>query len=371
MLYNVCIEICYACFHCLFKTHQKPSEIPQLYFHRTPQNNAIIHRLNAVKYYAPLWWACNPMAQTFLLEFLYNYLKILPTYPIYRQYVVTDDAQILLLDWIHFQEAPRAILCIFPGLVGTTDACYNKPWFQLCKQMNYSAVVVNRRGFHKDAPLDCHAKRLPTYMDAQDMRCAMDAIQRRFPTSPKFGIGYSAGGNHLIGCVHEHPDIHSILKGVINISCGNDVLKCQDITKSSSYLGRLLTWGPREMCAHNQAHPFYKMLQCANPCCIEQYDAHYAHTLGFPDIPSYYRSCSTIHCLERITLPTLCVMSQDDPLMQCGHREDYISIAASNHNIITVITRQGGHCAWIQNNFKSWVNELIVEYIEALLEKIN
>jgi predicted alpha/beta-fold hydrolase len=336
------------------------SETPSVYYIVNEKNSDIVHRLNAIKYFAPAWWATYPLAQTFMLEFLYSVVNVFKASRVERQCVVTDDMQTLPLDWINVHDTARAIICIFPGLGGHTDACYVKPWHDLSKKMGYSVVVINIRGFIKDCPMNKYAKRYPTYLDIRDMKIAMDAIHERFPTVPKIGVGYSAGGNHLIGYAYHY----GLLKGCVNVACGNDIMKCRYFT-GDCYLGRCLTIGPRVICRNNRHLQFYQnMTACSY---LEEIDHYYALQEGHMDVASYYAACSTHTMFKDLKVPTLCVMSEDDPLLQNGHKEDYISFAENNDHVISVITKRGGHCSWIQNDLKSWVSQLIIEYIEALL----
>jgi predicted alpha/beta-fold hydrolase len=80
---------------------------------------------------------------------------------------------------------------------------------------------------------------------------------------------------------------------------------------------------------------------------VRQFDEAYtAPYHGFRDADDYYHRASAMRVVHRITVPTLILTAEDDPFVPPGpfHEPN----VTGNPAITRVITRHGGHCAFVE-----------------------
>ena len=76
-------------------------------------------------------------------------------------------------------------------------------------------------------------------------------------------------------------------------------------------------------------------------------DAFTAPYHGFRDAADYYHRASSLRVVDRITTPTLIISAEDDPFVPSEQFRD--AAVAANRNVVTAITRHGGHCGFYTN----------------------
>jgi len=80
---------------------------------------------------------------------------------------------------------------------------------------------------------------------------------------------------------------------------------------------------------------------------VRQFDEAYtAPYYGFKDATDYYHRASAMRAIDRIAVPTLILTAENDPFVPPAPFRD--PAIAGNAAITTVITREGGHCAFVE-----------------------
>jgi predicted alpha/beta-fold hydrolase len=80
---------------------------------------------------------------------------------------------------------------------------------------------------------------------------------------------------------------------------------------------------------------------------VRQFDEAYtAPHHGFRDAADYYHRASAMRVIDRIALPTLILTAEDDPFVPV-HPFQHATLRG-NPCVTTVITRHGGHCAFVE-----------------------
>jgi predicted alpha/beta-fold hydrolase len=80
---------------------------------------------------------------------------------------------------------------------------------------------------------------------------------------------------------------------------------------------------------------------------VRQFDEAYtAPYHGFRDAADYYHRASALRVVDRIAVPTLVVTAEDDPFVPSGPFHD--AALSGNAQVTRVITRHGGHCAFVE-----------------------
>jgi predicted alpha/beta-fold hydrolase len=80
---------------------------------------------------------------------------------------------------------------------------------------------------------------------------------------------------------------------------------------------------------------------------VRQFDEAYtAPYYGFADATDYYHRASAMRAIDRIRVPTLILTAENDPFVPPEPFRD--AAVTGNPCITTVVTRDGGHCAFLE-----------------------
>ncbi|MGA9630036.1 MAG: alpha/beta fold hydrolase, partial [Candidatus Acidiferrales bacterium] len=88
-----------------------------------------------------------------------------------------------------------------------------------------------------------------------------------------------------------------------------------------------------------------------------------ARCCGFRDAADYYAQSSAMHVVGAIRRPTLIVTAEDDPVVPVAMFAN--EALRKNPNVTLVVTRRGGHCAFISQEGgegRFWAEARIVEF---------
>jgi predicted alpha/beta-fold hydrolase len=93
-------------------------------------------------------------------------------------------------------------------------------------------------------------------------------------------------------------------------------------------------------------------------------DAYTAPHHGFRDAADYYHRASAIRVAGRIRVPTLIISAEDDPFVPPDQFR--VPPVAGNPHIRVMLTRFGGHCAFLSDPSGAddgyWAERAIVEF---------
>ena len=80
---------------------------------------------------------------------------------------------------------------------------------------------------------------------------------------------------------------------------------------------------------------------------MRQFDEAYtAPHHGFRDATDYYHRASALRVVEHIRVPALILTAEDDPFVPTGAFQS--ATVRRNPAITVVVTRHGGHCAFVE-----------------------
>jgi predicted alpha/beta-fold hydrolase len=98
---------------------------------------------------------------------------------------------------------------------------------------------------------------------------------------------------------------------------------------------------------------------------VRQFDEAYtAPHHGFRDAADYYYRASALRVIGAIRIPTLIITAEDDPFVPPEPFRD--PAVTENPNITLMITRHGGHCAFVERAAAGydgyWAEHQVVEF---------
>lgn len=290
--------------------------------------------------------------------------------PVPRYFDVAPDAR--LLAHCHWQAQPHEhpTLILFHGLEGSSLAHYmggisDKAW-----ALGWNVVRLNQRNcggtehlsrglYHSGLTSDplCVIREL---IDVDGIRAIAIA-------------GYSLGGNlalKLAGDLGETTPPE--LKAVCAVSPTMDLAICVDALErrtNVAYQWNFVRLLKARMRRKAEAVPgLFSLEPLRRIWTVRQFDEAYtAPHHGFRDASDYYFRASALRVVDRIRVPALVVTAVDDPFVPVVSFE-HPSVTGNPH-VKRVITRHGGHCAFVEQASPDydgyWAERQIVTFITA------
>ena len=163
-------------------------------------------------------------------------------------------------------------------------------------------------------------------------------------------VGFSLGGNLTLKYLGEQgASLSTAIRGGITFSVPLDLHACsrQLIHPTNRVYHRRFLKQLRQKIVDKQPRfPNDISLESLKQIkTIIDFDDYYTAPLhGFRNAADYYQQCSSKQFLESITVPTLVVNAQNDPLLA---PECYLTDGSLDHSLVTFLApEQGGHCGF-------------------------
>jgi hypothetical protein len=184
--------------------------------------------------------------------------------------------------------------------------------------------------------------------------------------------GYSLGGNLTLKLAGELGDAAPPeLKAVCAVSPTMDLAVCVEALERRSNI--VYQWNfvknlKGRMRRKAAAWPGeYSLDALKGMWTVRQFDEAYtAPYHGFRDADDYYYRASAMRVIDRIRVPALILTAEDDPFVPAMPFRS--AAVAGNPNIHVVITKYGGHCAYVEPGTGEydgyWAEREIVRFID-------
>lgn len=320
------------------------------------------------------WWARNAHFQTTLGRIGRRRQQV--TWR--REVLTTPDDDDLVLDHLDGPpSAPRVLL--LHGLEGSSNAVYMQGLARLVARAGWQATAINFRSCARDPKhisrsLPNRQPRLYHSGDTGDLDLVVRTLAAREPSGTLYAAGVSVGGNVLLKWLGEQ-GARSRVEAAVTISVPYDLrtaahhmergagrlytgtflktlrAKALDLRKRFKNVADRLD--PRRISAARTFHSFD--------------DAVTAPLHGFASADAYYRRSSSMHYLERIEVPVLCLGSSDDPFVPPEVLERAARRASEDVEIVT--TPWGGHAAFIAGRWPwkpmYWAEERAIAWLTS------
>ena len=263
--------------------------------------------------------------------------------PIYeRERLELSDGDFVDLDW--FRSESDQLIILTHGLEGSSERHYVKESAKLFHENDWEALAWNCRSCSGEMN---RTLRMYNHGDIEDITAVINYANQQKKYKSIVLAGYSMGGN--IGMKYlgvNGKNIRENLKISINFSAPTDLLssvKLLDLPKSWFYSNRF-----RQKIWHKiqiKAAQFPGVVDLSNYQKVkkwEDFDNYFtAPVNGFDNAQAFYRFASCKFFMEGISIPTLLVNAQNDPILtpECNP----VQLAESNPNFYLEMPTQGGH----------------------------
>lgn len=281
------------------------------------------------------------------------------------------EAGTRLLAKCHWQARPRecATLALVHGLEGSSESGYVLGLAEQAFMAGFNVLRVNQRTCGGTEELT------PTLygsgLSADYRRILFELIERdRLPAI--FFAGYSMGGNLVLSMAGNlGADAPPELRGVCGVCPTIDLAACVEA------LGRpgntLYEWNfvsKLKARLRRKARLFpgkFEIKGLDRLRTVREFDNEVtAPHFGYRDADDYYDRASACWVIDQITVRTLIITAQDDPVVPVAIFDR--SEVCGNSRITVLAPERGGHCAFISRlsgQERFWAEARVVEFCAA------
>jgi predicted alpha/beta-fold hydrolase len=299
--------------------------------------------------------------------------------PMVREALRTADGDTLLLDHVEGPPGSPRLLVVH-GLEGSSYSVYVQGMLAIARRRGWRGTALNFRSCARDPEdpdrmIPNARPRLYHSGETTDLDHVVATLAAREPETPLVVAGVSLGGNVLLKWLGEHPG-QRLVAAAAAVSTPYDLAagaRHLETWLGSLYIRRfLVTLIPKAVEVAQRFPEAAARLDLprvrASRTFWEFDDAATGPLHGFAGAADYYARSSSLGFLERITTPTLCLSSEDDPFLPPA----VLPVAGqkASPSIDFRITPRGGHIGWTAGGRWRpvyWAEELVVGWLEGRL----
>ena len=321
--------------------------------------------MDAVKEFIPSRWLRNPHAMTIAAAFWRRKYSRLPA-STYRLYEVEPGTQVRAE--CHMQENPHdhATIVLLHGLEGSSESSYMLGIAEKAWVSGFNVVRLNQRncgGTERLTQTLYHSGR------SGDIRSVIFELMERDQLTEIFAVGFSMGGNLVLKMAGELAEAApSSIRGFVAVAPALDLAACADALgepRNFVYQRHFVRGLKRRMRLKTRLFPdAFPVDGMRDIRSVREFDEVItARFCGFAGADDYYQRSSAGQLLKHICKPCLILTSQDDPFVPISSFAN--PVMTENPCIELVVTKHGGHCAFISNergDARFWAENRVVEF---------
>lgn len=329
--------------------------------------------------FRPAWWLRGPHGQTIWGSVTRRRRRV----SLRRETLTTPDDDDLVLDHMDVAGAHDGFrFLLLHGLEGSSFSVYMQGLMAAIAQLGFAATAVNFRSCARDPKRIFRSlpNRRPRFYhsgETSDLDFVIRTLRTRHPHVQLLGCGISLGGNVLLKWLGEHPGDAS-LAAAATLSVPYDLGAGAEFMTGGGgpfYVGRFLKTLRGKAAEVVRRFPEVADridLTAANAArTFREFDDAVTGPLhGFTGADDYYTRSSSIHFLDRITTPTLCISAEDDPFLPPAVLQRARSVASPSVEFL--VTPVGGHTGFVTGRVPwratHWAEEVMTRWLATKAE---
>lgn len=291
-----------------------------------------------------------------------------------RERLSAPDGEILRLDHLDGPaRTPRVLL--LHGLEGSSRSVYIQGLLVGIARLGWRATVLNFRSCAlegippRPAPVTC--ARLYHSGETGDLGHVVRHLVAEEPGGALFAVGFSLGGNVLLKWLGES-GADAPLRAAATISVPFDLGAGARHTEQGlrplyvwNFLRTLRTKTQNVVRRFPEAASRIDLRRALKASSFRTFDeAANAPLHGFLGADDYYSRCSSLGFLDRVTVPSLCLNSIDDPFLPGEVLRRAADVASLSVRLVT--TSAGGHVGFVgrsPSGLRYWAEEQVLEWL--------
>ncbi|MCA1592459.1 MAG: alpha/beta fold hydrolase [Acidobacteria bacterium] len=295
---------------------------------------------------------------------------------VYEPRLFEVEPNVRLLAHCRWQDArhTRPTVVLVHGLEGSTASVYMMGTAQKAFQAGFNVVSLNMRNCGGTEHL---AHTLYHSGMSGDVHAVVGELVERDGLASVFVAGFSMGGNIVLKFAGEFgPDAPRQLQGVCAVSPSLDLSACADAIerRTNRLYQRAFVHSLRQRIRGKQKlHPdIYDTSRLHTVRTVRDFDNLYTAVHGgFKDAADYYERVSALRFIPRISVPTLIIHAQDDPIIPFSSFRD--PAIAANPHVVLLASRHGGHVGFVADSSdgedRFWAENRIVEFFRLISDE--
>lgn len=341
---------------------------PQVHCHDNARNRHVVAALQQLQdAFHPTPWLFNAHAQLVFHGLRKKRQQAAPLYDHHDSLTMGDGGHTALMWRGHDLAATVPTIVVLHTITGSPASMA-----ELVQDLNagtgWRIVLCLRRG-HADLPL--LTPRLNILGSTADLREQLAVIRRRFPHSPLYAVGSSAGSGLLArylgeeGAAAPFQAAFAYCPGY-NTDDGFDQahpfysrmmakkLVRQFITPNLGRIGHL---------------PTVARLQEARD--LADFHRNMYELAGHGSYEDYAQASNPMRVFHAIRTPLMILNAEDDPVCRIGNLAPYLDSMRRMPDVVLVTTAEGSHCAHYEGwAARSWSGRLIGSYFHVMHQLI-
>lgn len=326
----------------------------------------LLHCPGLARPYYPTFWCFNN--HIMLLVLLYREYRSKDYAFDLVEHLKMKDGGVTGLAWSGLGHKPKSgtpVVLVFHTISGDEQDVKNIVRY-VRHTLNWIAVVCIRRG-HGSLPV---AKPpINTMGSTSDLSRQIASIKKRYPHSPLFGIGISAGSGLLARYLGEAGK-QSQFTAAAAVSPAYDIEKAFHRVHPvySKIMGqRLISYFlKRHYEGLSRTLGYSHAMQSQT---LGEFQDRIHTIAGFPSREAYYHHSNPIKVAHNIRTPLLVLNSQDDPICVNQNVMENLHWLESLEHTMLVHTRRGSHIAYLEGlRGESWADRVVGQYFQAILK---
>lgn len=284
-----------------------------------------------------------------------------------RERIITPDDDFLDLDWV--ENGSDRLMIVLHGLEGSSERHYSKGVVKHFVANGWDGLAWNARScsgaMNKQPRMYHHA-------DIADLETTIEHALSKKNYKDLVLVGSSMGGAIVLNyLIHTKTIIHKQLRAAVAISAPVDVGgSAKELEKPGNafYLNRFMGKLKNKMAEKASMYP--ELIDTNGLDTIKlfsEFDSRYTAPLhGFKDADDFYKQASCKNHLGKISLPTLLLISEDDPFMpsSCYPYE----AAEQSEDVYLEVPKHGGHVGFPWKGIQSsWMEIRALEFAEKFI----
>jgi predicted alpha/beta-fold hydrolase len=337
---------------------------PQVHCHDNAQNRHLVSALPQLHdNFRPTPWLFNEHAQLVFHSLRKKKQNAAPLYDHYDLLTMSDGGHTALAWRGHDLPPATPTVVVLHTITGSPDSMAELVQ-DLHAGTGWRIVLCLRRG-HGDLPLT--TPRLNILGSTADLREQLQVIRQRFPESPLYGVGSSAGSALLVRYLGEEGDA-APFRAAFAYCPGYNTDNGFDVVHPfySRTMAKKLV---RQFIAPNLSRlaPFPTTTRLLNAKDLADFHRHSYELAGYGSYADYAQASNPMRVFEAIRTPLMILNSEDDPVCRIDNVAPWLDAMRQMPGVILVTTAEGSHCAHYEGwSARSWSGRLMGNYFRVM-----
>lgn len=309
--------------------------------------------------YAVTPWLINPH-----LQIIYHTIKqpkVVENLDLSVENIPMVDGAITQLVWVNHDLAPDVPTIVILHTITGSPESMQSMLKDLSKMTGWRVVMCLRRGH---ALADQPFTKINIMGDVPDFQTQLSHIQQKFPQSPLYAVGSSAGTALLARYLGDRGK-DTPFKAAFAYAPGYDIETAfhRIYAPYDWYMAKKIKkafFFPHQ----TQLMPMPSYQAVLKIKRLSQLQQELYHFAGFNSYADYLQACNPIQVFSNIAIPTMILNAEDDPICHIDNAKQYLHIVENNPYLALITTKHGSHCmhyqGWRQPT--SWAHRLIADY---------